>query len=319
MQKAVQNNGTSKNRTPRQARWLAKQLLFCLSKTTSLRSVFRNLIILVMCVVFVFATGKAKIGIFAQDTETATVNKYSKVLDGGDLENDCSGDGLISRVQNLNETNLNKMVRKYHENINCMFNKRIEKLVWKLLDMTSEGRKIEGSALTELISPPGFGVDPQTKKPTAFREPCKDVNLSTYCLAQDTVKEYFEFKDALESAKKYQKDMAIEFFQAKAGTSVSNAPNTITDATVDFTSGIKALQKSGEYINQIDLEADIARQALDQTLAAYNELQMALPMHRKYREVITALEKFRDGIAKVRDQIELYPSTFKDVTTSACT
>ena len=249
MQKAVQNNGTSKNRTPRQARRLAKQLLFCLSKTTPLRSVFRNLIILALCVVFVLATGKAKIGILAQDTETATVNKYSRVLDGGDLENDCSGDGLISRVQNLNETNLNKMVRKYHENINCMFNKRIKKLVWHLLDMTSEGRKIEGSALTELISPPGFIIDPQTKKPTAFREPCKgegsDVNLSTYCLAQDMVKEYFEFKDALESAKKYQKDMAIEFFQSKAGTSVSNAPNTITDATVDFTSGIKALQKSG--------------------------------------------------------------------------
>lgn len=304
MQKAVQNNGTSKNRTP-------------------LRSVFRNLIILVMCVVFVFATGKAKIGIFAQDTETATVNKYSKVLDGGDLENDCSGDGLISRIQNLNETNLNKMVRKYHENINCMFNKRIEKLVWNLLDMTSEGKKIKGEELTKLISPPGFIVDPQTKKPTAFREPCKgeggDVNLSTYCLAQDAVKEYFEFKDALEEAKKYEKDRAIELFQTKSGTSVNNAPNTITDATVDFTTGIKALQESGKSINQIDLEADIARQALDQTLAAYNELQMALPLHRKYREVITALEKFRDGIAKVRDQIELYPSTFKDVTTSACT
>lgn len=287
------------------------------------RSAFQNLIILALCVVFVFATNKAKIGIFAQDTETAPANKYSKVLNGGDFENDCSKDGLISRIQNLNETNLNKMVRKYHENINCLFNKRIEKLVWNLLDMTSEGKKIKGEELTKLISPPGFIVDPETKKPTALRVKCertgKDINHSTYCLAEEASNEYFEFKDALESAKKYQKDLAIEFFQTKSGTGVSDAPNTITDATVDFTTGIKALQKSGEYINQIDLEADIARQALDQTLAAYNELQMALPLHRKYREVITALEKFRDGIAKVRDQIELFPSTFKDVTTPACT
>lgn len=70
--------------------------------------------------------------------------------------------------------------------------------------------------------------------------------------------------------------------------------------------------------NDIDRELAIARQALDQALSVYNELQMALPTHKKYKEVYKKLEQYRDKVARIRREVEYYPNTFLNVTTTAC-
>jgi chromosome segregation ATPase len=81
----------------------------------------------------------------------------------------------------------------------------------------------------------------------------------------------------------------------------------------------RRLSSLGSELNRIDREIELSRQALDQALSAYNELQMALPLHRKYKETIKALEKYRNKVSDIRKEVDLYPVTFLDVTTTQCT
>lgn len=185
------------------------------------------------------------------------------------------------------DTKVDKLLEKYHTTINGLFNERIKIMV-----------KAENQGtLSDLIKPPEFEKDkPSVRKPCIGKN--QKPNVSTYCLAMLSTDEYFAFRKAME----YVKNLAI--------SEVGGASSKTSD---------KEFRKYGSIINRIDDEISIGKQTLDQALAAYNEMQLALPLHKKYLEVIKTMELYRDAVADVRDEIEQFPAEFIDVTTPMCT
>ncbi len=81
----------------------------------------------------------------------------------------------------------------------------------------------------------------------------------------------------------------------------------------------ESTKDQGDIVERIDREIDISRKTLDRALATYSEMQMALPLHQKYKKVIGALEKYRTQLGKLRRTIDLYPVIFFNLTTTKCT
>ncbi len=78
-----------------------------------------------------------------------------------------------------------------------------------------------------------------------------------------------------------------------------------------------ALQVSAD-LTKIQDEISKAKDTLDQTLSAYDQLKVAWPIHKKYVQVYADLEKYRDKIVDIRHQTDVFPSKFIDMTTTAC-
>lgn len=291
-------------------------------------SILRNLIVLALSAGLVFVTQVTKQSSAAPSQST---NDYLELLrDNKDFKTECEEetprDSLVEALSNP----VTRTIDKYHEVINCLFNRRIEVMVKKMLKSDEDGKPLTKEDLQKifiLLSPPAFKFD-KNRQPVG-REECKgdgeDMNLSTYCLAQSAVNEYFKFREAMQDARRIEKEKAGQQFETVTGKKPGEAPDTVIQqrtlggAVADIFQGEKALQSYGQTINRIDREIDLARKALDSGLAAYSELQMSLPLHRKYLEIIGALEEYRDHVRDIRKEVDLYPVTFLDVTTTQCT
>lgn len=230
---------------------------------------------------------------------------------------------------------LDDLVDEYHENINKLFNGYIASVVKLGLSEKPE----DFNKLLELSTPPPQKTKINPEKPDVKeivgREPCtsKDgvKNLSTYCLSQAAVPEYFLYRAVLIEVRKRASQQAlfrIESGRANdAGTGVEQRGPFKTLG--DLWRGEKSLQAYGETINRVDRETELGRTALDQGLSAYNEIQFSLPLHKKYKQFMDALAggfkavfvggKYREEAAAIRKQVEFYPTTFLDLTTTQCT
>ena len=69
----------------------------------------------------------------------------------------------------------------------------------------------------------------------------------------------------------------------------------------------------------INEEIATSKRALDLTLGAYNEFQMALPLHLRYMRIVRELEKYRDKLGEIRWIIEAFPKILPNATTTQCT
>lgn len=251
----------------------------------------RNLALLVAMSALVLGTHVARSAVQPEGSKRQQNNKYLEMLYGGDI--------LGNRVD--------KIIDEYHKTINDIFNKRIEILTEKLSEVK------DPKAFEALIAPPELEKD-KDGQPTR-RKPCKtessQQNLSTYCLSQDVTNEYFDFREALLAAREQTKNAVLDQLPADSKVAIGELP--------DINKASKGLTQYGAVIEKIDLEIDTARQSLDYALAAYNELQMALPLHYKYMEVVSSLERYRDKVSAIRKEVELYPPAFLNTTTTSCT
>lgn len=251
--------------------------------------------ILILCVALVVATQIALTRVKAKGTE-AEKNKYTDML---------FRDGTINNV-----------VKEYHEAINKIFNKRIEKLV--ALSKSSE-KKNDYGAMMKLISPPQMETD---KDGTPLRradcqgEGASENYLSTYCLSMNAVDEYFLFREVMIIARGQARTKVVDQYESLTGKKAGDIkPNEIGFEQ----NPAKNLQNYGADLDRIDREIEIAQKSIDKGLAAYNEMQMALVLHNKYKKIIKSLENYRDKISDIRQEVDLYPFTFLDVTTTDCT
>ena len=276
-----------------------------------LRSTFRALLVFLVILAAVISLHVVQKSSALSEKGTAGEDRYEKLLlSGDDFKNECGEGRDRKTVYDALRDDTTIVIEKYHETVNCIFNIRIKSLV----KLGKSEIKEDQDALQTLLTPPDFNTRQVGETVVVdSRKPCvgegENKNLSTYCLAQAALDEYLAFRRGMVLARKLAKQKALQRYEvlgAKPGkTVIEQRP-------------FNAVQGFGEAINRIDRELDIAKKSLDQGLATYNELQMALPLHVKYQAVITALAEYRDKVATIRKQVELYPSTFLDVSTTSC-
>lgn len=198
----------------------------------------------------------------------------------------------------------------YHQTINEKFNEYIATMI-KGQKAAEESGQQDPNGL-----PPA--KDPTTGQPQA----CTEDNYSTYCVAQTLLSSpYFghmAYRQSLLCRKKLVFDSSkdISAFKTYSDAMILGSKNE--QNVTDIYQSQKALEVSGRSV-AIDRELSSAKQALDQTLAAYNELKVAWPMHKKYMKIYDDLLKFRDKMVEIRHQVEEFPAKFIDVTTTQCT
>lgn len=171
------------------------------------------------------------------------------------------------------------IVDKYHEDMNEAFN-RYTKMM--LAEQAKDPNDVNG-------------------KPLATSQACLDPanvkNYSTYCVAVNLLQRYDNFRMALEGKR-----------------------NLIAETKGElFVDSLTAIRKIVSRNTSVDEQINIAKKTLDQTLSAYDQLRLAWPLHQKYIQIYKDLETFRDNLVKVRQQTDVYPAKFVDVTTSKCT
>lgn len=177
-------------------------------------------------------------------------------------------------------------VRKYHTNMNKMFNRYIDKLLDEELDR-------------EATAPPQNGD-------------CTEDNVSTYCLSMEAVDEYQAFIEGLKTHEGFYNDKIED-------TEAADAETEGYLETLDVIYAESAFDEYAQRISLVDSQRDIALQVMDTALATYNELQVFYALHVEYEGMIEALEAYRDGLADVRKQVEKYPIKFTDRSTTDCT
>ncbi len=274
-------------------------------------SILRNFLILVLSIVLVLATQTVKERVRAK-TAAGQANPYIDLfLENKDFKTESEEAEQPALIYPRDEIGL--VIDKYHRAVNCLFNTRIKILVEQMLEPEQmlESESQNKKPLTEeQIRSMLKNLSPPTGE-IKGRKDCANenggLNLSTYCLAKAATKEYTAFRSALVVARKKT--------QQEAG---QNLPKNYPTKGGAIEQLGKNVQEYGAVIEKIDRELTISREALDLGLAAYQELQMALPLHRKYKEVIKYLEKYRDKVSDIRKEVELYPTTFLDVTTTQC-
>lgn len=224
---------------------------------------------------------------------------------------------------------VNDVIELYHKNMNEAFNEYIKKMMkgspddkngkaYHVLDGNKEGEPLTAA---ECLSP---------KYSANYSTFCVSVNLlgadSDFCSVPQTAddmiqfckldkgalarKGYLNFSSAI--AKRTQQVFDTEKEKAdwknmSIGERASQGWSSITAAT--------------KLISRQTIIADemrFAKEALDQTLSAYDQLKVVWPLHQKYVGIYHSLEQYRDKLVDVRHQTDAYPKRFIDVTTTAC-
>lgn len=209
---------------------------------------------------------------------------------------------LTTRADTTNSTNpydsenlsVSDIVDKYHEDMNEAFNRYIKMM---LAEQAKNPNDVNGKPLANS---------------QACLDPANAKNYSTYCVAVNLLERYDNFRTALEG----KRNLIFETEQQKSGTqkSAEKALSSAAELTL-----IPTIDRVISRNITTDEQINIAKKTLDQTLSAYDQLRLAWPLHQKYVQIYKDLETFRDNLVKVRQQTDVYPAKFVDVTTSKCT
>lgn len=258
--------------------------IYCATFSATLLVVLVTLVIVPEQIVHGDSAGEA-----CEKASGATENKYEKIALYPDA---------IENITNC-----------YHDSINKLFNAAIKAMV--ALGKTGDEDKLK--QMIAYITPPAAHTQGNIDCTSDAH------NISTYCLAERSVIEFAQFRKGMNAVREKLKTDAGADAARIEKIYVEEKNDRIRGGDSDTIAAQKELFETfGSQINRIDEEVKIARSSLDQALASYHELQFALPMHIKYKKVITGLEEYRDKLSKIRRMVELYPVSFIDVTTPAC-
>lgn len=165
--------------------------------------------------------------------------------------------------------------------------------------------------------------EPELGKAPADPEDCiGGANYSTFCVAYVLLTNkrfgYMPYRKALDCRKYTILDGALQRDQWNKYVDTMIYGRTAEESVQTIYQGQKVLEVSSK-LQAIEREIADSKNALDQALAAYEELKTAWPMHKKYMEIYENLIKYRDKLAEIRGHVEEFPSKFIDATTTQCT
>ena len=127
---------------------------------------------------------------------------------------------------------------------------------------------------------------------------CSNANVTTFCLAVLLDGLLVDFEEKLRDM---ENDYDVTTEEGASGSTINSA---ITQALSNR--------------EKIDIEIQAARDTLDLTLAVYNQVQTVYPIHKELADIIANMETYRDNLAAIRSQMELYPSKFNNATSATC-
>lgn len=128
---------------------------------------------------------------------------------------------------------------------------------------------------------------------------CEEENVSTYCLAVKLNDNLVQFEEFVASKKSVGFDSTSQEF-----TNIE----TLNDA----------IKVAGQESIVLEDQLAIANDALDLTLAVYNQIQIVYPLHKELRKMLDNLMTYRSNLADIRNLVELFPSKFNGATTTQC-
>ncbi|MFA6550192.1 MAG: hypothetical protein WCT36_02450 [Candidatus Gracilibacteria bacterium] len=184
----------------------------------------------------------------------------------------------LTALDAADQKSFDSLKEVYHESMNQLFNEAFSRIT-------------AGNALTK--APDETDTKDEACLPT--KEP---LNVSTYCVAVRAAKLYMDYQ------------VRLEYVKSSIDIGLFNNSEVVGQ------SGIVAdLAAKGKAVLK---EITDSKKALDVTVNAYKEFQYAYPMHKAYEKTFKLLVKYRDLLAEIRGQVEVFPSKFIDATTSKC-
>ena len=166
----------------------------------------------------------------------------------------------------------------YHSGISDLFDDKLSMLV-KLVDTNPN-----------FLSDKNFNM-PSDVTPANYPDKCGKENVSTYCVAMETMDLYLAYVNHIE----------------KMSSAIKEA-STIKEA----------LKNTSGRNSDITAEVEEARMVMDATVKAYNEFRMAYPVHKKFEETIKNLTKYKLLLKGVRNEVSHFPEEFIDATSKDC-
>jgi len=208
----------------------------------------------------------------------------------------------------------------YHTTVNDKFNEYISRMIAGQAEAVATNVADPNS----LPMPPDETTGlPQVDPLTGLPVPCDEENYSSFCVASTLLSDptvgYMEYRRSLSCRKNAlfsstaDKDTA---YSAYTKFMIIGEKNE--EQAINATQGARVMEISAR-LKAIDTEIDVAKQALDKTMVAYEELKAAWPMHKRYMQIYDSLVKYRDMMSEMRHQAEDLPNKFIDATTTKCT
>jgi len=179
----------------------------------------------------------------------------------------------------LKEASFYSAQSAYHSGVADLFDDKLSKLV-KLVDTNPD-----------FLGDKNFNM-PSGVTPANYPDKCGKENVSTYCVAMETMDLYLAYIGHI-------KEMY---------SSIDKTATTIEEA----------LKKTSGRNSDIAAEVDEARIVMDATVKAYNEFRMAYPVHKKFEETIKNLIKYKLLLKGVRNEVSHFPEEFIDTTSKDC-
>ncbi len=236
----------------------------------------------------------------------------SKAADGDGAQPEVLCNLWVENVYGRADQTTQEAMKLYHKTINAKFNDYIKKMIEAQTDASETGL-----------------ADSNAKAPP--NDVCDEDNYSTYCVSRAMLigegvggrDGYMDYLKAMDCRRTRIFDTMMDqlSYSDIAQSALSLGYYSPSQIESDYPAQYqlqKTLAVSGR-VAKIDREISASKQALDVTLATYDELKTAWTMHKRYIKIYENLVIFRDKMAEIRHQVEEFPSKFIDATTTMCT
>lgn len=190
------------------------------------------------------------------------------------------------------------LIAEYHDSLNDYLNEKMD----ILLSTENENTTKDQEKLPD-------------KEPDGRRDfrSCPPNYTSTWCVSMAMTDEYYRLREKL-LEKRRGLVTNLQNAQKKALEKLKErSKESLAPQYQDYVAAVQEIDA------MIEKELAVAQKTLELAVAAYDELHFAWAMHKKYMTLIDQLEDYRNALASIRDEVELFPVTFFNVQTPQCT
>lgn len=181
--------------------------------------------------------------------------------------------------------------RLYHNGMNDFFNKKLARVVELMKNPV-------GFVQVEHL----YCVDRNGKdmSPDECARGCFEDDVSTFCVSMQALDQYRAYLNTMYYIQTYW-SADSQWWALMKLTLIADVQSYMADRDAKIADDISNSQL-----------------ILESTLKAYNEFLSAYPVHKIYEDVIKNLIKYKNKLKQIRLEVEKYPATFVDTTSTKC-